>query len=75
MKISLSMLFLAGVFGFVAGQETPSTDRTVPASIGLEIGQHAPPFGLSDQFGHEQSNATLQGSKGTILVFFRSADW
>jgi len=43
--------------------------------VGLEIGQRAPVFALSDQFGHEQSNETLKGSKGTVLLFFRSADW
>jgi cytochrome oxidase Cu insertion factor (SCO1/SenC/PrrC family) len=75
MKIALAMLFFAGVFSLVAGQENPSTDRTVPRSIGLEIGQHVPAFALSDQFGHEQSNETLKGSNGTVLLFFRSADW
>jgi hypothetical protein len=30
---------------------------------------------LRDQFGHAQSNSTLKGSKGTVLFFFRSADW
>src|SRR5205807_1705199 len=32
-------------------------------------------FTLADQFGHEQSNETLKGPKGTIVLFFRSADW
>jgi hypothetical protein len=45
------------------------------APIGLNIGQPAPAFTLADQFGHEQSTSTLEGSKGTILLFFRSADW
>jgi len=75
MKISLGMLFLAGVFGFVAGPETPSTDPAAATPVGLEIGQHVPAFKLPDQFGHKQSNETLKGSKGTILLFFRSADW
>ena len=44
-------------------------------SIGLEAGQKAPPLSLRDQFGHEQNLSTLRGAKGTVLLFFRSADW
>jgi len=47
----------------------------IAASVGLEVGQQAPAFALSDQFGHQQSNETLKASKGTVLLFFRSADW
>src|SRR5690348_3514842 len=44
-------------------------------SIGLETGQKAPNLSLRDQFGREQNLATLRGTKGTVLLFFRSADW
>ena len=44
-------------------------------SIGLEAGQKAPALLLRDQFGREQNLATLRGAKGTVLLFFRSADW
>jgi hypothetical protein len=44
-------------------------------SIGLESGRKAPRFSLSDQFGRQQDLDTLKGSKGTVLLFFRSADW
>jgi len=43
--------------------------------IGLPVGQKAPDFSASDQFGHRQSLATLRGKNGTALLFFRSADW
>ena len=74
MKIGVLFLFLVGVFAAPSGQENPSGDHAAPA-IGLEIAQRAPAFALPDQFGHEQSNETLKGSNGTILLFFRSADW
>ena len=74
MKIGLAVLFSAAVPGFIAGQN-PSTDRTASPSIGIKVGQRAPAFALPDQFGHEQSNDTLKGSKGTVILFFRSADW
>ena len=75
MKIGIAVLFSIGVFALASGQENrPASDDIAP-SIGLEIGQRAPAFALVDQFGHEQSNETLRGSKGTVLLFFRSADW
>jgi hypothetical protein len=43
--------------------------------IGLSVGQLAPDFSASDQFGRRQSLATLKGKNGTVLLFFRSADW
>ncbi len=46
-----------------------------PMSIGLAVGQKAPAFSIPDQFGHMQTLDTLKGPKGTILLFFRSADW
>jgi hypothetical protein len=44
-------------------------------SIGLAIGQKAPAFSIRDQFGRIQTLDTLKGTKGTVLLFFRSADW
>ena len=75
MKIAVSVLFLAGLCASAGGQENLSAKRALAPPIGLEIGQHVPEFVLHDQFGHEQSNETLKGSKGTVLLFFRSSDW
>jgi hypothetical protein len=44
-------------------------------SIGLAVGQKAPAFSVRDQFGRVQTLATLKGRNGTVLLFFRSADW
>jgi hypothetical protein len=44
-------------------------------SIGLEVGQKAPAFSIRDQFGRAQTLDTLKGANGTVLLFFRSADW
>jgi hypothetical protein len=44
-------------------------------SIGLAVGQKAPAFSVHDQFGRIQTLETLKGAKGTVLLFFRSADW
>ena len=44
-------------------------------SIGLAAGQKAPDFSVRDQFGRAQTLDTLKGTNGTVLLFFRSADW
>lgn len=44
-------------------------------SIGLALGQKAPAFSVRDQFGRVQTLETLKGRNGTVLLFFRSADW
>ena len=44
-------------------------------SIGLAVSQKAPAFSLPDQFGNIQTLDTLKGKNGTVLLFFRSADW
>ncbi len=46
-----------------------------PMSIGLPVGRKAPAFSAPDQFGHTQTLDTLKGHSGTVLLFFRSADW
>ena len=44
-------------------------------AIGLNIGQKAPAFAAHNKFGREQDLAALKGSKGTVILFFRSAEW
>jgi hypothetical protein len=46
-----------------------------PMSIGLAVGQKAPAFSVRDQFGRVQTLDSLKGTNGTVLLFFRSADW
>ena len=45
------------------------------SEVGLRAGQKAPAFSALDQFGKTQTLDTLRGSKGTVLLFYRSADW
>jgi AhpC/TSA family len=42
---------------------------------GPAVGQLVPDFSLQDQEGRTQTLKSVSGSKGTMLVFFRSADW
>jgi cytochrome oxidase Cu insertion factor (SCO1/SenC/PrrC family) len=75
MKVAVALLFLAATYISGIAQEKTPTNDGVPSSVGLKIGQQAPAFALPDQLGHERTNETLKGSKGTVLLFFRSADW
>lgn len=74
MKFVAGILFLISLPAFPNAQENSLT-KSVSATVGLPVGQKAPTFAAQDQFGHEQSNETLEGSNGTIFLFFRSADW
>jgi hypothetical protein len=55
--------------------DTIQVSSMEPMSIGLAVGQKAPSFSIRDQFGRVQTLDTLKGTKGTVLLFFRSADW
>jgi len=56
-------------------EDTIQVASTEPMSIGLAVGQKAPNFSARDEFGHVQTLNTLKGTNGTVLLFFRSADW
>lgn len=75
MRLGVAVLLILAFFGFGKKQENPSSNPAVLPAIGLGIGQHAPSFTAYDQVGNIASNETLRGSNGTILLFFRSADW
>jgi hypothetical protein len=56
-------------------EDTIHVTSSGPMAIGLEVGQKAPDFSLHDEFGKVQTLETLKGTNGTVLLFFRSADW
>jgi len=55
--------------------DTIRVARVHAMEIGLAVGQKAPDFSLRDQVGRVQTLDTLKGANGTVLLFFRSADW
>ncbi|MGA7914391.1 MAG: hypothetical protein WCA00_04085 [Candidatus Acidiferrales bacterium] len=55
--------------------ETIRVSRVAAMEIGLAVGQKAPNFSLRDQFGRVETLESLKGANGTVLLFFRSADW
>jgi peroxiredoxin len=63
------------VHGTLDGNTIRGASIKALTSFGLDVGQKAPAFSVRDQFGREQTLDTLRGSKGTVLLFYRSADW
>jgi hypothetical protein len=75
MKYGAVLGLSIAIFALANMKESPSIKQAESLSIGLQVGNKAPAFASRDQFGHDQSLETLRGSSGTVLLFFRSADW
>ena len=63
------------VRGTLEGSTIHVASLEMLTSIGLAVGRKAPAFSARDQFGQVQTLDSLKGPHGTILLFFRSADW
>jgi hypothetical protein len=63
------------VAGELQGNTIKVSSFKLLTAIGLNVGQKAPAFTARDQHGQDQSLATVRGPKGTVVLFFRSADW
>lgn len=55
--------------------QSAAAQESATAQSGPSIGDTAPAFTAHDQFGKEQNNKSVAGPNGTVLLFFRSADW
>lgn len=53
-------------------QQPPVVDVTM---LGPRVGETAPDFEAPDQHGTTRRLSALLGSRGALLVFYRSADW
>jgi len=71
-----AIFFLAGELLVAATLHSQTGGATSPAQErGPAVGQKIPAFSARDQFGKEQSLASLTGARGLVLLFVRSADW
>ncbi len=57
------------------GSDKSSSPHLASPSIGSNVGQKMQPFNARDQFGEDVFSDTLRGRNGTVVLFFRSADW
>jgi hypothetical protein len=53
----------------------PARQKIEVAKLGPQVGQQVPDFNLRDQTGRMRNLQSVIGSRGAMLVFFRSADW
>jgi hypothetical protein len=67
--VKLSVALLLGVAAFA------QTEKIDVSKLGPQVGAKVPEFRLSDQNGNVQTLESIMGSRGAMLVFFRSADW
>ena len=74
--VAILLLTVACLFTSKSSSGEGGWSQTVPKhETGPAEGDPAPPFKALDQFGNEQTNKTVAGKNGTVLLFFRSADW
>jgi cytochrome oxidase Cu insertion factor (SCO1/SenC/PrrC family) len=67
-------LFLASSMAKAGVAQTPPQKIDV-SKLGPQVGERVPDFSLKDQDGKTWTLQSIMGSKGAMLVFFRSADW
>ncbi len=72
MRLYGVIALLAVVAIGLSAQAPVAVDTT---KIGPQVGATVPAFTGVDQFGKTHTLASSYGPKGTMLVFFRSADW
>jgi hypothetical protein len=73
--LGLCLLGFGPAVGTAARQPPNPVQAVDVDSVGPKVGETLPEFSLRDQTGQVHSLKSLLGSKGAILVFFRSADW
>ena len=66
------ILFAIAVTAMLAAMPHAQTSLS---TLGPQVGQPAIDFSLPDQQDRVRTLKSLAGPKGTMLVFFRSADW
>jgi hypothetical protein len=70
-RFSLCSVLIAALVASVGAQPA----QVDIDSLGPQVGAPVPPFSGVDQFNRSQSMDSVAGPNGTMLVFFRSADW
>ena len=70
-----SLAILAAAALSVAGLAGQAPVAIDTSKLGPQVGATVPPFDGVDQFGKSHTLASSYGPKGSMLVFFRSADW
>jgi cytochrome oxidase Cu insertion factor (SCO1/SenC/PrrC family) len=75
MALGLCLLALGSAVASAARQQPGAAQMVDVDRVGPKVGEALPEFSLRDQNGHVESLKSLLGPRGTLIVFFRSADW
>lgn len=65
-------ILLIGLSTLAAAQTRTPIDVS---TLGPQVGDRVPEFSLPDQAGQIQTLESIRGPNGTLLLFYRSADW
>jgi len=71
-KFGAAAIALAAVSAGLPAQQVMQVNVD---ALGPQVGQKALMLRLPDQNGRQRDLNSVAGPKGTMLVFFRSADW
>jgi hypothetical protein len=70
-----TLMFSLCFLGLGCSSNKSSSPLLVSPLTRSNVGRKMPPFTANDQFGREVSSDSLKSPNGTVLLFFRSADW
>jgi len=73
--LSAALLFTSAATSTVARGAQAARQKVDVSRLGPQVGQRVPDFNLNDQNGRAHNLQSIMGSRGAMLVFFRSADW
>ena len=74
MRIFVVASFLMGMASAVQAQ-APERVKIDLSKLGPQVGEQVPDFSLKDQAGSIWTRSSITGTRGTMLVFVRSAEW
>jgi hypothetical protein len=69
------VVFVSTPLPMQATRQAPPPSLPDVQKLGPQVGDRVPDFTLLDQHRRSRTLTSLQGPKGLMLVFFRSADW
>ena len=77
MRIATRITMLAAaLFMVFSTMATAQTGTQIDVSaLGPQVGEQVPNFNLPDQNGLRHTLETVRGQNGSLILFYRSADW
>ncbi len=76
MRVLVVATFMLGMASAVQAQApAPERVKIDLSKLGPQVGEQVPDFSLKDQAGSTWTRSSITGTRGTMLVFVRSAEW